>query len=371
MGSEGQLVNMAHLRSLVEYETKPEWRRYDRELGELARLSIQNRLNTIRAEVLSGDPNDDENCSTERAKLLSFYRLYLNFYSSPKRDWIVKVTSARRMKPEKADQIAKRRNWAPFQKQPPLDMDPMAVSTWSLPMALTWIASRSTQDVKRSWDKSRALTFGWHPAENPTLLEYGPEKVANFQTIRDILSETSSRPPERPPRAGDHIYSLDEAYYELADNARLNTLSVAGLRTNHHKIIVIPSHEWLCLQMADDKNDLPTLIHKSTGVDGYTQVVVAQKDILSLWPRRTSEWSVSNENIKSASALRLENLDKVPPKQKAVLKAFFEVFSDGDEDLLLSIGEREIKIREFMVKKGVKHPPSPKTFQRALLRLKR
>jgi hypothetical protein len=102
--------------------------------------------------------------------------------------------------PDRAEAVAKRLDAGPLASLPYAFMyDPMRQQLWTMPMAVAWIAWRTEDAVRDSWDEYRKNCWDWHFRESQTGFE-GPVTGGFFLEARSkasmhllILSDSNDR----------------------------------------------------------------------------------------------------------------------------------------------------------------------------------
>ena len=78
------------------------------------------------------------------------------------RDELLDAVQYGRMKPEEAETKLEELGLPPLARQPdPAMFNPMSEVWWTLPMAVSWIAWRSHEDVRSVWDDYRLECSDW------------------------------------------------------------------------------------------------------------------------------------------------------------------------------------------------------------------
>jgi hypothetical protein len=195
-----------------------------------------------------------------------------------------------RMTPEAAEAEAVRLCLGKFARTGnPARFDPMKEASWTLPMAVAWIAWRSTDFVRRFWDADRHKCWRWHFREwraEPA----GPKYAGHFleQQISATLSlvglgerhyRTHLLLPERSISIQDSKLQLWRALEEKIIQATAIDIAT-GQR------ITIADHHWRDLEVIEERGrDVLRPRHLwNDPKTGYSDVAIRRKALLSIWP---------------------------------------------------------------------------------------
>lgn len=184
--------------------------------------------------------------------------------------------------------MASRFGLKPFAESPDAEkMHPLQLATWSLPMAVAWIAWRAPDSVREQWDEYRKDCWHWRgfhrrlPVDGgQTWFEISGEELVNkapasvgelslFEAVSDAdLTKVMS------------VKSAREALWSKLEGGEL-TASATDPMGN---IVEIPAREWPYLELAHKDNLTDYLINRHHSLQAaYERITLSTPKILQIW----------------------------------------------------------------------------------------
>ena len=183
-----------------------------------------------------------------------------------------------RMELQRARMVAAKAGIASLEGNPEKSLyDPMVEPYWSLPMAVSWIASRTSDEVREHWNKYLENCFYFH--HTPWRIGPGGEIHKGWLCENRGLASINL------------FFGTDKfvkAKAALFLSLKQGDIAATGLTEQGTGRKLIPNHEWQDLTC-------PTINGKdvfrpSPGVAGYVEVTVARDAVVARWPAPIAIW---------------------------------------------------------------------------------
>lgn len=192
--------------------------------------------------------------------------------------------------PDEAEGLAKRWGMPPFQESPNSDrFDPMAQASWSLPMAIAWLAWRTPEKVREEWDSYRQECWRWQPFHRRLPVDGGKSwrEVQGFE----LVQRSNATVRELGLAEAVDFVSDDVTIHMSIKSARAalwNTLSAGALigtaSDDIGNIVPIQPREWPYLELAYSLDAPDYLIRRTQSLQPvYRNLTFASKDVVRLW----------------------------------------------------------------------------------------
>ena len=206
----------------------------------------------------------------------------------PTRDDLITMVQRGEMTPGDAEAEAKRLGLDPLAAEPdPNDYDPMREPFWTLPMAVAWIAHRTPDCVRNSWDDYRKECHYWHFREwrvgpdGPVYQGHFLEQRSNATLVR--LQMVDAKRDQADPM------SVAQAIDALWLALRRASLEVTGIDEDTGQRVPIPAQQWHDLTWFEEKGrDVIRAKPKlSLNTARYSNVIVPAAAVRERWPARS------------------------------------------------------------------------------------
>lgn len=201
------------------------------------------------------------------------------------RNILIAKVQAGRLTPAEAEAEAARLELGPLQVRPdPAAYDPTRELWWTLPMAVAWIAYRTTDAIREWWPeyRDRCTHFlyreAWRSSEasGSRLMPYAK---ASLQTLR--LSE---RLDDRADRDPEFSMTVEDAVAALLSGLRASCFEATGLADGSNDREPIPDTAWRDLQIVESLDDV---VRPRSGIGrSYRDVLVPMRAVRGLWSTR-------------------------------------------------------------------------------------
>jgi hypothetical protein len=191
-----------------------------------------------------------------------------------------------RARPEEAEAEATRRGWPPLAAIPPASaFDPMAEQYWTLPMAMTWIATRSVDAVRMAWNKYRTQHHVWRRAD----WREGPGGAVHKGWLLDSLEPATSLGIQLYSILGhfegqEGFMSVPEARKALWIALQEGLFQATGLARLGGGRVPIQAEDWHSLEPRSIEHR-DEVGREGVGLD-YAEPLVTAKAIWHRWPAR-------------------------------------------------------------------------------------
>lgn len=203
------------------------------------------------------------------------------------RDELIRKVECGELSPVEAEAEAARLKLKPLAYRPePDDYNPMKEASWSLPMAVAWIAYRSPDDVREWWNAYRKKCEEWRFLEcrdRSGGLRFGHFLLSWSEATLDQLRRAERNPPL--PRSDPNFsMTVEDAIKALWAALRSSRFEATGKPHLSGRRVSIPPAEW-------DDLDVELKFVKRTDrgtVVAYHDVLVPMKSVCELWPARPS-----------------------------------------------------------------------------------
>jgi hypothetical protein len=172
--------------------------------------------------------------------------------------------------------------------------DPFADPSWTIPMAISWIAFRSADRVVEQMDSWRERVRWYFDVDEGRMMT-----VAECEQQRRILGRKIEIKKMEPAShlsltwedsSDDNRQSLKNAWAELHIELRRGALEAAGFHEGKARIKKIPAHKWRYLVPGCDDRNRGDYVDPE-GKDCWSRVTLASADVLNIWrdPRSIHE----------------------------------------------------------------------------------
>jgi hypothetical protein len=201
------------------------------------------------------------------------------------------VSGGGEIDPAEAEAEAARAGFGPLATKPVrIELDPLQMPWWSLPMAVAWIAWRNTRDVQEHCAEFRENWLQWFPGSWNVPSEGGTEfkRIDGYElkslrqstTIRLALVESYLRSTETLPPTTQ--MTIDQAQKQLFGALAAGKLVAVGKDTRG-KIVDIPQREWPYLYLFEEQEE-DVLKHDALDREAaFTDVKLNRDDLQQLW----------------------------------------------------------------------------------------
>lgn len=204
------------------------------------------------------------------------------------RDELIRKVECGELSPVEAEAEAARLKLKPLAYRPePDDYNPMKEASWSLPMAVAWIAYRSPDDVREWWNAYRKKCEEWRFLEcrdRSGGLRFGHFLLSWSEATLDQLRRAERNPPL--PRSDPNFsMTVEDAIKALWAALRSSRFEASGKPHLSGRRVSIPPAEW-------DDLDVELKFVKRTDrgtVVAYHDVLLPMKSVCELWPARPSQ----------------------------------------------------------------------------------
>ena len=212
------------------------------------------------------------------------------FESSP-RDLVIHRAKIGELTPEEAEAEAERQGFGPMATKPnPVDFDPSRMPDWSLPMALAWIAWRTTDSVREHCADYREKCLLWFPGswnipaddgkefkriDGYELRPLGRSTAVRLSLVEAYLSSTEKLPPTRQ-------MTIAKAEKEMFVALASGHLVAIG-KDDVGKVVDIPQREWPYLQVFEEQESDVLKRDALDATPAFTEIKLWKKDLQRLW----------------------------------------------------------------------------------------
>ncbi len=203
------------------------------------------------------------------------------------RDDILRRASVGELSDEQAEAEAARHGIGKLASEPDQkDFDPDTLTHWSIVMAVAWIAYRSPDAVRESWDKYCAECWDWiwrrwrigfdGEVREGWLLEQRSKPTLLGLAIGEAIDRArDNRPPPTMP--------IRDAEAALWTALRDDVFSASGIDTKTGRRVAIPAIDWHELVAVEGRGEVDEIRYGPIG-PGYRDVLVPSKAVRSSWP---------------------------------------------------------------------------------------
>jgi hypothetical protein len=213
------------------------------------------------------------------------------------RDDIIDKVRRGEMTPAQAEAEAVRLDVKPFAIVPePARFDPFREPWWTLPMAVAWIAWRSTDRVREFWDPYRSECWDWQLREWRNGSD-GPVYAGHFLEQRrpatlSLLSFVERHDSSQGLLPAGAI-SINDAKAKLWEALSEHALEATGISTDTGERTSIPACGWRNLRDLEERGRDALRVRDASGVwtdRGYNDVALRRQNIMAIWqPHRLEE----------------------------------------------------------------------------------
>lgn len=212
------------------------------------------------------------------------------------------ITRVRRgeLTPAQAEAEAARQGFGPIATKPSrAEFDPDEMPWWSLPMALAWIAWRTTEQVQESCAEYRENWLEWFPGSwnVPTEDGQGFDRIDGYE-LRALGGSSSVRLSfeERYMRATGTLPDTTELTISEAEKELFSALAAGALiavaKDKQANIVDIPQREWPYLQLFEE-GEQDVLKQDALSQASFTAIKLKRDDLKRIWP----EWLIEAHMI--------------------------------------------------------------------------
>jgi hypothetical protein len=229
-----------------------------------------------------------------------------------RRDKILELLSRGELTPDKAEATARDAGCRPLQSRPkPDEHNPEGKDRWTLPMVLTWIATRDIDAVRDQDNDFRSECFELFFQEYKV-----PTPEQSWEYRRGYLLKHPSRATRAQlmfdEKNAQHIRSAETVLRRELITAKLNAEAV---RDSDGSVVVIPAIEWPRLQFCEHRDcDYLCFENDSLG-RAYSQLLFRRSELMEIWPR-TPSGVVSSGKAAADCTAWLQNLVKEAPERR-------------------------------------------------------
>ena len=194
--------------------------------------------------------------------------------------------------PEEAEAEAERQGFGPLGTKPnPIDFDPSRIPDWSLPMALAWIAWRTTDAVREHCADYREKCLLWFPGSWNVPTNDGKEfKRVNGYELRSLERSTSVRLAlvESYLSSAEQLPLTRQMTIAKAEKELFAALSAGHLvaigKDDAGRVVDIPQREWPYLHLFEEQES-DVLKRDALGArPAFTEIKLWKSDLQRLWP---------------------------------------------------------------------------------------
>lgn len=216
------------------------------------------------------------------------------------RDELAEAVQYGRMTPNEAEAKLKELGLPPLAPQPdPINFRPMAEVWWTLPMAVAWIAWRTSADVREAWDAFRREQSywkheRWRVGYDGPIYEGWELKTRPPASLLELALAEKRRGCEG---------ALPKDALSVADARKLlwqalgqKALEATGLRTEDGSRVPIPDYEWHDLAGIEERGRDVVRHRERHGYSkrGYDEVAFKRRDVVMIWqPSRIEARGIS------------------------------------------------------------------------------
>lgn len=146
--------------------------------------------------------------------------------------------------PADAESEARRQGLEGFALQPdPDDFDPMQQASWSLPMAVAWIAYREAQAVQNWWGDYRQKFAFWRESEGSEGPNGGVRQGHILET-RSVASLARLIEVDSKRQNRDDLMTAEAAIVDLCQALRCGDIDATGIDEKTGRRVKIPARCW-------------------------------------------------------------------------------------------------------------------------------
>ncbi|MER9528550.1 hypothetical protein NKI89_01880 [Mesorhizobium sp. M0309] len=192
--------------------------------------------------------------------------------------------------PRRAEAVANRLGVGPLARTPSTLMyDPLTEAFWTMPMAVAWIAWRTSDAVRDAWNSYRENCWDWHfrrsrlgfdgPIEEGYFLEARPRISMQHLVLADTYDRATGEQPET------RQMSPAEAEAALVMALQIGCFSATGVTAPDETRVAIPMVEWIDLKCFSEKDRdyYSANALRQGSVGRYDNVMVDSRAITKLW----------------------------------------------------------------------------------------
>ncbi len=234
------------------------------------------------------------------------------------------------LEPQQADDRLKSLNLKPLHDMPPIDPYRETVLSepfWPLPMAVTWIAWRSVDDVVKRFAPYAKHGGHWRDSRVPNQEKVGTlwEQAREPSLSGLMFYEAAETYLENPP-----VKSIKQSRDELWRELQLGTISAIGTEGRGHKTIA--PERWASLQVFFDRHNRDYIGACNEGNEvRILDVCLPSKDLLRIWPSFTIDRDVvmTKTTESKASEATPHSKKRGMPKLQSAIQSLKAVYPEG------------------------------------------
>lgn len=213
---------------------------------------------------------------------------------SKRRNEILRHVENGELTPDEAEVLAAEEGLGPFTRIPPTEQfDPTSIDSWTLPMAIAWIAWRSIDAVRDQWPAYCAEFREWNvrrwrvgfegEATDGYFLQPRTETTLDLLEYDEIIRLDTDR-------YGDQLKSIAVAKAELVAMLQEGVIVARGCEHYAAPALDIPIKAWHRLALIEE-NDRDILTFDPPRINGvqYVTITIPKDDLQSLWPGRVGD----------------------------------------------------------------------------------
>lgn len=202
------------------------------------------------------------------------------------RDWLIERAKYGEISGAEADREAVKAGLEPFAMRPdPAVFDPDREAYWTLPMAVAWIAYRSSDSVREAWDKYCAECWHWiwrrwrvgldgNVHEGWFLEQWLRPTLAKLALSEALDATGESHQPS--------VMSIEESREALWSALREGLIEATGLDMRTERRVGVPAMDWQELTSVEGRGEIDEVRYGPLGL-GYRDVLVPRKIVRVLW----------------------------------------------------------------------------------------
>jgi hypothetical protein len=207
------------------------------------------------------------------------------------RDTLIDQVRRGKILPDEAEAEAARQGFGPLAAKPdPVEFDPAKMPWWSLPMALAWIAWRSTQSVREHCAEYRQKRLLWVPGSwnIPSDSETEFERIDGYE-LKSLRQSTAVRLSfvEAYLRSAKTLPATTKMTVSEAEKELFAALAagriVAIAKDAAGRVVDIPQREWPYLQLLEEQ-ERDVLKHDALDREAaFSEIKLQRDDLQAVW----------------------------------------------------------------------------------------
>jgi len=216
--------------------------------------------------------------------------MWETFEPSP-RDILIHRVRVGEITPEEAEIEAQRLGVGPLATKPnPIDFDPSQMPDWSLPMALAWIAWRTTDAVREHCADYREKCLLWSPGswniptgkgiEFKRIDGYELKSLRRSTSVRLSLVELYLSSKEKlPPTSQMSIAKAEKELFAALAAGHLGAIA----KDDAGRVVEVPQREWPYLKLFEEQESDVLKHNALDATPAFTEIKFWRKDLQRLW----------------------------------------------------------------------------------------